>query len=190
MTEKGLRLPAYGCVFKSRAELTWARILTYLRAKWAYEPEKLSTLVNGRKLTYTPDFRVQLWDDGFLDGAPFWVEVKGSYSSLRRKDCWTCARGGPYYCCLEGYMASEQWLRRVAVLSRSSIPIVFLTGYTAEGIFIDTATGRPVDDPVYDIFLEQVLHVYKEFEVNYPYGAITAAGRRYAAELGLEDVDS
>lgn len=55
--------------FRSSWEANFARILNYLNKKWEYEPIVLSMAINGKTVTYIPDF--------YLPDEKRFVEIKG-----------------------------------------------------------------------------------------------------------------
>jgi hypothetical protein len=59
--------------FRSSWEANYARFLTWKGLRWIYEPKAFSVIVEGKHLTYTPDF--------FLPDKAMYIEVKGYWAS-------------------------------------------------------------------------------------------------------------
>ena len=66
-----------GIYVRSTWEANFARILNHLGIEWQYEPETFVVLVDGRELSYTPDF--------YLPASDHWVEVKGRWIGSARE---------------------------------------------------------------------------------------------------------
>jgi len=69
--------PDLGVYMRSTWEANFARVLNFLGIKWEYESETFTVFVDGKAVSYTPDF--------YLPEYGGWVEVKGRWIGDAKK---------------------------------------------------------------------------------------------------------